>query len=77
MEKGTRRKNFQYMFGGFGIGDVRIFHGSMFSSPCFLLHISWPHVFFSIFHGSMFSSPYFMASCFLAPCRLELLFKLL
>ena len=61
---------------------VRIFHGSKFSSPCFmapcfLLHVSWLHVFFSIFHGSMFSSPYFMAPCFLAPCRLELLFKLL
>ena len=26
-----------------------------FMAPCFLLHISWLHVLFSIFHGSMFS----------------------
>ena len=26
-----------------------------FMAPCFLLHVSWLHVFFSIFHGSMFS----------------------
>ena len=36
--------------GVWGLGGVRIFHGSMFSSPyfmapCFLLHISWLHVF--------------------------------
>ena len=45
---------------GDGFLGVRMFYGSMFSSPCFmapcfLLHISWLHVFFSIFHGSMFS----------------------